>query len=58
MEIQAFMVELVGNFEFSLTPESQRIRREAALLMIPTVEGQVEKGAQLPLRVKIASRNN
>jgi len=58
MEIQAFTVELVGNFEFSLTPESQRIRREAALVMVPTVEGQVEKGAQLPLRVRIASRDD
>ena len=58
MELQVFAVELVGNFEFSLTPESQKIRREAALVMVPTVEGQLEKGAQLPLRVKIASRDD
>ncbi|KAF9462391.1 cytochrome P450 [Collybia nuda] len=56
LELQAFLVEMIGTFEFSLTPESQRIRREGALVMIPTVEGEVEKGAQLPLKVKLASR--
>ncbi|RDB23388.1 hypothetical protein Hypma_009433 [Hypsizygus marmoreus] len=58
VEIQAFLVELVGTFEFSLTPEAQRIRRESALVMVPTIEGQVEKGAQLPLRIRVASREN
>jgi cytochrome P450 len=55
-EMQAFIVELVGNFEFSLTPESQKVRREACLLMTPTIEGQIEKGNQLPLAVKMVSR--
>lgn len=56
LELQAFLVELIGTFEFSLTPESWKIRREGALVMIPTVEGEVEKGSQLPLRVRFASR--
>jgi hypothetical protein len=58
LELQAFLVELVNNFEFSLTPEAQRIRREACVVMVPMIEGQVEKGAQLPLRVCIASRED
>ncbi|KAF9478118.1 cytochrome P450 [Pholiota conissans] len=54
LELQAFIVELVNNFEFSLTPEARMVRREACLLMAPTIEGQVEKGNQLPLAIKIA----
>ncbi|EIM79122.1 cytochrome P450 [Stereum hirsutum FP-91666 SS1] len=53
-EMQAFAVELLRNFEFSLTEESRHIRRDVALVMIPTVEGQVGKGMQLPLRVSLA----
>ncbi|KAJ7188982.1 cytochrome P450 [Mycena filopes] len=56
LELQAFLIELVGEFEFSLTPEAMRIRREACIVMAPTVAGQREKGIQLPLRVSVASR--
>lgn len=56
LEIQAFLVELVGTFEFSITPEVQKLRKEFALAMLPTIEGEVEKGSQLPLRVRYASR--
>ncbi|KAG0708519.1 cytochrome P450, partial [Suillus ampliporus] len=56
IEIQAFLTEIVGKFEFALTDQSERIRREACLVMAPTVEGEVENGAQLPLRVSVASR--
>lgn len=52
--MQAVVVELVGNFKFSLTEEAKNIRRDVALVMIPTVEGQVDKGMQLPLRVTLA----
>ncbi|PBK99863.1 hypothetical protein ARMGADRAFT_1008346 [Armillaria gallica] len=48
--------EVVNNFEFSLTKKSEWIRREACGIMVPTVEGEMEKGSQLPLRVAIASR--
>lgn len=56
LELQAFLVELIGTFEFALTPESRKIRREGALVMVPTVEGEIEKGSQLPLRVRLAPR--
>lgn len=55
--MQAFFVELIGNFEFSLTPEVSRIKREACVVMIPLIEGEEKKGAQLPLSVKVAARD-
>ncbi|KAK0196692.1 cytochrome P450 [Armillaria mellea] len=57
LELHAFITEVVNNFEFSLTKESELIRREACGIMVPTVEGEIEKGSQLPLRVAFASRN-
>ncbi|KAF5375503.1 hypothetical protein D9615_009187 [Tricholomella constricta] len=56
VELQAFLFELVGGIEFLPTPASQKVRREAALVMVPTIEGQVEKGSQLPLRIRVASK--
>lgn len=53
-ELQAFLFEIIGQMEFSPTPETKRIRREAVLIMVPTLEGEVEKGAQMPLRVRVA----
>ncbi|KAJ7935386.1 cytochrome P450 [Mycena leptocephala] len=58
LELQAFLIELLSNFEFSLTPEAMRVRREACIVMVPTVDGQREKGTQLPLRVSVASRDD
>ncbi|KAF9047484.1 cytochrome P450 [Panaeolus papilionaceus] len=55
LELQSFFVELIDKFEFSPTPESLRVRREACMVMSPTIEGQVDKGSQLPLLVKIAA---
>ncbi|KAL0067429.1 hypothetical protein AAF712_005414 [Marasmius tenuissimus] len=52
LEMQTFLVELISNFEFSLTPECDKIRREACRVMVPTIEGEVEKGGQCPLRVR------
>ncbi|EEB91420.1 hypothetical protein MPER_10221 [Moniliophthora perniciosa FA553] len=57
LELQAFIIELVDNFEFSMTPECSRIRRESAGVMIPTIEGEVEKGVQCPLMVKCVARD-
>ncbi|KAK0231349.1 cytochrome P450 [Armillaria fumosa] len=57
LELHAFITEVINNFEFSLTKESEQIRREAVGVMAPTVEGQMEKGSQLPLRVAFASRD-
>ncbi|KAJ6631361.1 cytochrome P450 [Mycena sp. CBHHK59/15] len=57
LELQAFLIELLGHFEFSLTPEAMRIRREACIVMVPTVEGQRDKGTQLPMRVTVVTRD-
>ncbi|KIK60889.1 hypothetical protein GYMLUDRAFT_597826 [Collybiopsis luxurians FD-317 M1] len=56
IELQAFIVELLSNFEFSTTPKIEKLRREAALVMIPTVEGERENGSQLPLKVTFAPK--
>ncbi|KIM40378.1 hypothetical protein M413DRAFT_446565 [Hebeloma cylindrosporum] len=56
LELHAFIVELINTFEFALTPEAQMVRRESCFVMSPMLESQVDKGAQLPLRVKLASR--
>jgi hypothetical protein len=54
IEIHAFLTEMVGKFDFALTDKSERVRREACLVMTPTVEGEVENGVQLELRVSVA----
>ncbi|KAF8149244.1 cytochrome P450 [Mycena galopus ATCC 62051] len=52
-EYQAFLVELVKNFEFSMDPTlATKIRREASLVMLPTIHGEVELGPQLPVTIK------
>jgi hypothetical protein len=56
VEIQAFLTEIVGKFEFALTDKSERIRREACLVMAPTLEGEAENGVQMTLRVSVAPR--
>jgi len=54
IEVHAFLTELVGKFEFTLTDKSKWVRREACMVMAPTVEDEVENGVQLPLRVSVA----
>ncbi|KAF7362971.1 Cytochrome P450 [Mycena venus] len=52
-EYQAFLVELVKNFEFSMDPTlASKIRREASLVMLPTIAGEVKLGPQLPVTIK------
>ncbi|KAG7451404.1 cytochrome P450 [Guyanagaster necrorhizus] len=58
LELSAFVVELLNNFEFSLTDKGDSIRREACFVMTPTLEGQREKGTQMPLNIRIASRED
>ncbi|KAK0214327.1 hypothetical protein IW262DRAFT_1278893 [Armillaria fumosa] len=43
MELHAFMIDLLSNFEFSL--DTHDIRQEACGVVAPTIEGQVEKGS-------------
>ena len=54
MEIQAFLIELIGTFEFSPTKETNTVVRYGSVLMSPIIGGEIEKGAQLPLRVSLA----
>lgn len=54
LEIHAFVVQLVGQFEFEFATPPENIRREACGVMTPTLKGDVAKGTQLPLRVKLA----
>ncbi|KAG9312341.1 cytochrome P450 [Chiua virens] len=58
MEIQAFLVELVGKFEFTMTDKAERIVRESAtLIMAPMVDGERDRGMQMPLAVSLASQD-
>lgn len=54
-EIQAFLIELVSNFEFSMTEETKKVRREPCMVMAPIVE-DITKGARLPLKVTMVQR--
>jgi cytochrome P450 len=55
-EVLALTVEIISNFELSITPDIDRLRREACLVMLPTLEGEQFKGENLPLRVSLAAR--
>ncbi|KAJ4473929.1 cytochrome P450 [Lentinula lateritia] len=58
LEMQAFLVELIKNFEFAATPALDGIRREPAFLMTPSIEGELDKGSQMPLKVVFAKRSD
>lgn len=52
-EYQAFLIELVKNFEFSMPDTlASKVRRQAAMVMLPTIEGEVSKGPQLPITIR------
>ncbi|KIY53206.1 cytochrome P450 [Fistulina hepatica ATCC 64428] len=57
LELQTFLIELIGNFELIMTPESHKIRRQASVVMTPVVDGEREKGAQLPLLIRVVTRD-
>ncbi|KIK60492.1 hypothetical protein GYMLUDRAFT_609833 [Collybiopsis luxurians FD-317 M1] len=54
-ELHAFIVVLIRNFELEPTPELFKIRRASALGIVPTIEGEMDKGSQLPLRVRLVA---
>lgn len=56
LELRALIVHIINNFELSLAVPAERVRRENFWLMAPTLEGEVEKGYQLPIRIRFASR--
>ncbi|KAI6117840.1 cytochrome P450 [Pisolithus croceorrhizus] len=57
IEIQVFLAEIVRKYEISLTEKARRIRRESCLVMVPTVEGEINRGVQLPLAISVAPRS-
>ncbi|KAJ3985973.1 cytochrome P450 [Lentinula detonsa] len=54
-ELQTFIVVLLRNFVIESTPKLAKIRRESALTMVPVIEGELDKGTQLPLRVYLVA---
>ncbi|KAF5340128.1 hypothetical protein D9758_013169 [Tetrapyrgos nigripes] len=56
LEAQCFLVELINNFEFSSTQESEIVRREPCIVMLPTIEGELDKGPQLILKVSVSEK--
>jgi hypothetical protein len=53
--MQAFLVELINNFEFTLAVPHEKIFREPATVMTPTIKGEREKGVQMPYTIKAAA---
>ncbi len=54
VEFQAFLAELVSTYEFALTEDAKRIRRELHGVMVPFIEGQTDQEAHLSLKVSFA----
>ena len=57
IEIQAFLSTLVGKFEFAMTDRAERILRQPMLVMAPMVDGELERGIQMPLAVSLAPQD-
>lgn len=55
--MQSFPVELVSHFEFSLTEEAKRTDKAPCTVVTPAVDGDLDKGAQMPLMVTLVSRD-
>jgi hypothetical protein len=55
LEMQAFLVELINNFEFALAVPHEKIFMEPANVMTPTIVGEREKGVQMPYIIKAAA---
>ena len=52
--MQTFLFELLNNFEFGMSEASNKIKRQASVVMVATVRGEEEKGVQMPLTVRFA----
>ena len=52
-EVQAFLFELVSRLKFEPADKTARVRRENCLIMLPMVEGEEQKGNQLPLKISV-----
>ncbi|KAJ7671826.1 cytochrome P450 [Mycena rosella] len=52
-EFQAFLIELVKTFEFSIEPSiAAKILRQPGIVMLPAIAGEVDKGPQLPITIR------
>lgn len=56
IELQVFIARLVREFQFSEV-EDKHIKMWRPGLVVPTVEGEEDKGPQLPLKVSVVRRN-
>ncbi|KAL1754878.1 cytochrome P450 [Schizophyllum commune] len=54
LELSAFLFELLNRFDFAISP-TLRVHRGAAAVMVPMLEGELDKGTQLPLFVRHAA---
>lgn len=54
LEMQCFLVKIIDQFELRAT---KKIRPWGDNLTYPLVDGEEEKGAQMPLRISMASRD-
>ncbi|KAF8557928.1 cytochrome P450 [Imleria badia] len=57
LEIQAFLSILVDKFEFAMTDKAERILRQPSLVMAPMVDGELDRGVQMPLAVCLAPQD-
>lgn len=51
-------MEVIGKFELMMTERSERVVRGPSSLMAPMVDGELERGSQLPLAVSVAARED
>ncbi|KAH8824589.1 cytochrome P450 [Flagelloscypha sp. PMI_526] len=55
LEYQSFLTEIIRNFEFEWAPETAEVRHENVIVTVPVVEGQMERGARMPLKIRSVS---
>lgn len=51
-------MEIIGGFELGMTERSEKVCPGPPFLMFPVVEGELERGCQLPLAVSITAREH
>ncbi|KZT59286.1 cytochrome P450 [Calocera cornea HHB12733] len=52
IEMKAFLFVLLRSFVFELSDENVKILKKTAIVTRPLVQGEEDKGAQLPLRIR------
>lgn len=51
-EVQSLLVEMIENFEFSIPPGGLNVKPVPVGVVVPLLKDEMEKGAQMPLRLK------